>query len=255
MKGNFQMRRTLRVETLEDALLAASQKPNVAGDYVDTIDRLYRVAISDDPSPRNRIAYGRYLAEHGQFIRGMREFGKILDDTNATGNTGLLAEIVRHITWIETRLENDDSSGRSELWSVDNWQDGDDDRTQALNNADDRRGPASDNALKVSDFFRQIMDESEETSAANVSNALAGLDSRILREVTDLLTRLRSDRLACEQRRTGLTLLKLARCCGRHNQSEIEVACIRKAICCFAQAAAEIQGWRDLAQTPGVSAN
>jgi len=98
-----------------------SPNPSVALLFADTIDRLYRAAIAVNPTPVNLMAYACYLAEHGQFVEALREFGLILKQDTITGDATLLAEVIHHIADLEDRLENDALIGRSELTSIDSW--------------------------------------------------------------------------------------------------------------------------------------
>ncbi len=237
------MRPNLQFETIGEALVAASEKPGVSHDHAEVIDQVYLAAISADPSPRNRIAYGRYLAEHGRFIDGMLEFGKILEADPGIEDADLLSEIVRQIIKIEARLEEDDTFGRSELQSIDRWEEWNDDVDSNIAHADH---PFTDDSgmTTATNVIQQLMGEPDEAPCVDVGHGLAGLDSATMHEVAEVLTMLWADRMAGERRRTGLTLLKLALFCGRYSRCEVEVACIRRAITCFQQAATELQNSR-----------
>lgn len=73
------------------------------GEY---INRLYRVAVSSDPSPRSQIAYGAYLAAHGQPVEALHEFSELACDDRCLRDHRMLNEIIHFVTEIENRLEH-----------------------------------------------------------------------------------------------------------------------------------------------------
>lgn len=80
----------------------------VAHQFAGSIDRIYRVAITADPTPRNQIAYGCYLARHGNPLLALHEFHEILSDPRIVGRPGLLTEIVGHLQQMEIQLQSDE---------------------------------------------------------------------------------------------------------------------------------------------------
>lgn len=72
------------------------------------IDRLYRVAMAVDKSPRSQIAYGAYLAAHGQPIDALHEFGEVARDDRCLTDSRTLNEVLQHVTEIENRLEQNE---------------------------------------------------------------------------------------------------------------------------------------------------
>lgn len=69
------------------------------------IDRLYRVAKAVDKSPRSQIAYGAYLAAHGQPIDALCEFGEVAREDQCLTDNRMLKEVIQHVAEIENRLE------------------------------------------------------------------------------------------------------------------------------------------------------
>jgi len=74
-------------------------------EHLALIDRLYRTAVSADLSPRSQIAYGVYLAAHGQSIEALHEFSELACKDCCLSNTRFLNEIIQHVNEIENRLE------------------------------------------------------------------------------------------------------------------------------------------------------
>ncbi len=229
---------------IEREALTIPVEQGVAQRFSDSIDHFYRSAISLNPTPRNQIAYGCYLAEHGHFIEAMHEFDETLEAELVSGDGAILAEIVHHIAMIEHRFEADDSIGRTELASIENWSDENAETGKFPDDRDDEDWNSVVAARESAEVIQQMIGEVGQRPSVDLGATLAGLDPRTLHDVRDLLTMLWADRMACEQRRSGLILLKLALFCGKYNLCGIEVACIRKAIRCFEQAAKEIRGYR-----------
>ena len=213
----------------------SSSPPLTTDLFADSIDHLYRCAIQADPTPRNRIAYACYLAEHGHDFEALGDFGKLCQSPAVAANSSLLAEIVFHVASIENRLE---SSGGAKGRAVDDWRDWEGCHSIPLDDCDHHHRPF-EVASEFADLMRQLVGEID-GPAANVGSILADCDQRMLHEIGTLLDMLWRDRSAVERRRTGLALLRLGLFCGRHNWCEIEVACICKAIRCFEQAFAEL---------------
>lgn len=211
---------------------------SVAALFADAIDHLYRVAITVDPSPRSQIAYGCYLAEHGQPLEAFREFDEILSHDNVSDDPEILGEIVYRLSEIERRLETDSSTSLSEH-SVTDWQDFDFHEPEQVD--EDGWGAGSTESVsEIADAIRQLMDGTRQRSPRDFSRIVAELDLHTLEDVGDLLGKVRHDRALCERRRTGKSLLKLALFCSRRDWCHVAVECIREAIRCFAQVAMEI---------------
>ena len=214
---------------------------NVGDLFEVTIVRLYRAAIEVDPSPRSQIAYGCYLAEHGQCLESIREFDNILNIPGVAHDSALLAEIVHHLARIQNRLTDDDMVGSS-AWSLPNWWEdaGKDEPLDPEDGYGEGVWSYFEIASEFADVIRELMGGCGGSPDRDLSAVLAGLDHRLMEEVGELLQSLRRHRTACQQRRTGLSLLKLALSCGKQNWCRIEVECIRKAVRCFEQAAADV---------------
>lgn len=73
--------------------------------FAQCIDRLYRVAMAVDKSPRSQIAYGAYLAAHGQPIDALHEFGDVAREDRCLTDSRVLTDVIQHVTEIENRLE------------------------------------------------------------------------------------------------------------------------------------------------------
>ncbi len=73
--------------------------------FAKCIDRLYRVAMVVDKSPRSQIAYGAFLAAHGQPIDALREFGEVAREDQCLTDRRVLNDVIQHVTAIENRLE------------------------------------------------------------------------------------------------------------------------------------------------------
>jgi hypothetical protein len=212
----------------------------ISDQFAESIDNLYRAAISADPSPRSQIAFACHLADHGDYLESLGEFEKMLDFDSVKAGPAYLTEIIYHVARIENRLEDDDLIGRSELSSIETWRDWNESEISTWEEPTTSRHAARE----VGDLINQLMGPESDSERMDVRPLVDHMDQQMLTEVGHLLNILWTDRTVCERRRTGLTLLKLGLFCGRHNWCEIDVACIRKAIRCFQQAAVDVRNSR-----------
>lgn len=81
-------------------------------EFAKCIDRLYRVAMTVDKSPRSQIAYGAFLAAHGQPIDALRELGEVARADQCLTDRRVLTDVIQHVAAIENRLELNEP----ELW-------------------------------------------------------------------------------------------------------------------------------------------
>jgi hypothetical protein len=215
---------------------------SVAALFADSIDHLYRVAIAVDPSPHSQIAYACYLAEHHQPLESFREFDEILNHTKVAEDPEMLAEIVRRLSDVERRLENDDACNQLAEVGAD-WKDFD---SHQPDGSDD--DCSTEAICEVADGIRQLMNGTRQRSPRDFSRIIAELDLHTLEDVGELLWQVHHDRALRERRRTGMSLLKLALFCGKRGWCHVEVESIREAIRCFAQVVMEISNGRHQAR-------
>lgn len=204
----------------------------IAGQFADSIDQLYQSAKSVDPTPRSQIAYACYLAEHGQNFASIGEFGEILDCPEVVNSPSLMAEIVYHVARIQIRLDDDDTPCTQQRLSLEDASDAD------LEDLDPDDFARMHTSSEFADVMRQVMDQEAVLTRGDLLGLFSELDEPSTEELADLLKSLRLCQPVHLRRRRGLTLLRLALFCGRHNWCQIEAECIRTAIRCFEQSAA-----------------
>lgn len=228
------------VKSIERSCQDSTPYPGVARMFADSIEHLYRVAITVDPSPRSQIAYACYLAEHGQPLEAFGEFDEILGHEKVCEDPAILNEIVHRLARIEKKLEAGSSSYLLQQQQIDFWENHDGHEPDEAC-FEDPVGGTEDALAEVADAIRQLMDGTRQRSPREFSRIVAEMDLNTLEEIGDLLGKVQEDRALCQRRRTGMSLLKLALFCGRKEWHHVQVECIREALRCFAQVAMQVR--------------